>query len=82
MIFLKKIDWHEGVRPYLYQLLKNHPPTQKGWTTKNVGNTWSEKNFDDLLSLLQSYGYGWIREKGIRNELENMTLRWDSMYKS
>jgi WD40 repeat protein/serine/threonine protein kinase len=54
-------DWDEGARPYLHNFLTLR------------GAAWSEDDFDALLFQLGGAGYGWLRPKGIRRELEKMS---------
>ncbi len=63
--FPAKIDWDEGIRPYLQIFLTLH----KG--------KWNEDDFNKLIHELASMrGYGWVRPDGIRRELGKMTQEY------
>ena len=42
-----------------------------------MGNpVWNDEDFEKLFKNLQHRGYGWLRPKGVRRELERMTQEW------
>ena len=63
--FPDPVDWDEGVRPYLDIFL----------TLRN--GKWTEDDFNKLINELATQrGYGWVKPKGIRRELEKMTTKY------
>ena len=83
-------DWDEGARPYLESFLHAHrpygdvlpqdrQPTDEEVTralTRRGLPVWSEEEFRGILYTLGCAGYGWLRQEGVRRELEKMTLAW------
>jgi WD40 repeat protein len=79
-------DWDEGARPYLENFLvlhtpyaaplpKNRKPSEEEITlalTRSGIPTWTRKDFQNLLYTLGCAGYGWLRPKGVRQQLEKM----------
>ena len=84
-------DWDEGARPYLDIFLRAHKPcglplpqdrhpTDEEVTralTRHGRPVWSEEDFKGLLYTLGCAGWGWLRSKGVRHELEKMTAEWE-----
>jgi WD40 repeat protein/serine/threonine protein kinase len=80
------VDWDEGARPYLEAFLTLHTPDAgqlpqdreptgdevKLALTRHGKPTWTEADFQDLRRKLGYGGYGWLREEGVRNKLEEM----------
>jgi WD40 repeat protein len=83
-------DWEEGARPYLALFLRAHQPyaaelsqdsepTDEEVTmslTRRGRPVWTEQDFEGLLYTLGCAGYGWLRTKGVRRELERMAAEW------
>jgi len=86
---LDPADWDEGARPYLENFLTLHTPyiaalpdgkpseaeiicalTRKGAPIYTVAD------FNHLLETLANAGYGWLRPKGVRSELDKMAESW------
>jgi WD40 repeat protein len=79
-------DWSEGARLYLETFLKQHTPytvtlpNNKKTTEEEITLSltrqgiplWTEKDFENLLYTLGCAGYGWLRSKGVRQQLESM----------
>jgi len=60
------VDWNEGVRPYLYMFLRKHD------------GEWERKQLLSLLyDLATQYGYGWVKPRGILDELEKMAAKYN-----
>jgi hypothetical protein len=74
--FPEPADWDEGARPYLQIFLTLHPSHREGLLGRKVIPSWTEVEFQRLLSDLQHRGYGWLRPEGVRRELEKMTRKW------
>jgi WD40 repeat protein/serine/threonine protein kinase len=84
-------DWDEGAReylqtflilqtPYPYSLPMDRKPTDEEVTqalTRRGKPTWSDSDFQRLLYTLGCAGFGWLREEGVRRELESMAASWD-----
>jgi len=82
-------DWDDGAAVYLQDFLTLHTPFQAELpagreptedeitrTLTRAGTpTWSEDDFQQLLSTLRTAGYGWLRPEGIRRKLEQMAGR-------
>ncbi len=80
-------DWDDGAKPYLTnfltlhtpyagQLPVNREPTEEEIElalTRRGMPSWTEDDFQKLLTELQSRGYGWLREAGVRKKLGEMT---------
>ena len=57
-------DWDEGARPHLQASLA---------TSRARAHTrCSEEEIQQLLGVLEDAGYGWLRERGVRAELQRM----------
>jgi len=81
-------DWDEGAKPYLDtfltlhtpyrgQLPKDHEPTEeeiKLALTRRGKPTWTETDFQGLLTELGTRGYGWLRPEGVRRKLEELAV--------
>jgi len=79
-------DWDESARPYLENFLTLHnpfagqlsqgrKPTEeeiKLALTRKGKPTWTEADFQSLLTELGRRGYGWLREDGVRQKLEEL----------
>lgn len=52
-------DWDEGAKPHLLNFLTLHP-------------NWDETDFTHLLRNLQTWGFGYIREEGVRQKLREL----------
>jgi len=66
-------DWDKGARPYLQNFLTLH--TSHGFFRRRK-SSWTEEDFQDLLTQLGYAGYGWLRPEGVRRELEGMASQW------
>jgi WD40 repeat protein/serine/threonine protein kinase len=85
--FPEPADWDEGACPYLESFLTLHTPDAeklsqecesseeeiKRFLTRQGMPNWTEEDFQGLLTELGYRGYGWLREKGVRRKLEEMT---------
>ena len=58
--FPEEKEWDEGARKYLEIFLKLR------------NGKWEEEDFQHLIKDLTHRGYGWLKEKGVRKELEIM----------
>jgi len=79
-------DWDEGARPYLANFLilhtpwtgklpKDREPTEEeiiGALTRSGKPTWTEVDFQGLLTELGTRGYGWLQPEGVRQKLEEL----------
>jgi len=82
----QQADWDEGARPYLEsfltlqtpfagQLPQGRRPTEeeiKHALIRKGRPTWTEADFQGLISSLGPRGYGWLRPEGVRRKLEEM----------
>jgi hypothetical protein len=79
-------DWDEGARPYLENFLTCHTPfagkipkvrepteeeVQQALTRQGTPS-WTEEDFQGLLTELGYAGYGWLRPEGVRRKLQEM----------
>jgi hypothetical protein len=83
-------DWDEGVRPYLETFLTLHTPYSaappadylpseheiRAALTRGGPPSWTDADFQQLISELGDRGYGWLRPEGVRRELKKMTADW------
>ena len=83
-------DWDEHARPWLSNFLTLHTPVagqlpaegaraeeQTQLDLPQRGNPqWTEDDFNHLLQILGHAGYGWLRPKGVRWELQEMAADW------
>jgi hypothetical protein len=81
-------DWDEGARPYLETFLTLHTPFAgeiplnlkpseeeiKQFLTRQGQPTWSEEDFQGLMTQLGQRGYGWLRDDGVRKKLEEIVM--------
>ena len=61
--------------PYTVTLPNNKKTTEEEITlslTRQGIPLWTEKDFENLLYTLGCTGYGWLRSKGVRQQLESM----------
>jgi hypothetical protein len=65
-------DWDEGARPYLANFLTLHMPYGPDGLGRMGVPTWTEGEFQQLLTELGYRGYGWLRPEGVRRELGQM----------
>ena len=84
--FPDPVDWDEGARPYLETFLTLHTPyagelpTDRDPSKKEVQRalsrqghpSWSEDDFERLLTEMAWRGFGWLRPEGVRRKLEEM----------
>jgi len=82
----QQADWDEGARPYLETFLTLHTPYSAQLPedrepseeeiqlvlTKQGEPTWTEADFQSLLTELGRRGYGWLREEGVRRKLQEL----------
>jgi WD40 repeat protein/serine/threonine protein kinase len=81
-------DWDEGAGKHLANFLTLHTPyaaeiprllaTQPRVTrclTRQGEQTWNPSDFQALLYALGCAGYGWLRPRGVRRQLERMANR-------
>jgi WD40 repeat protein len=78
-------DWDVGARPFLEQFLTLHSPYRTETPNeadvtlllqRKVKPSWEEDDFGELLIVLASAGYGWLRPEGVRRQLEKMAAHW------
>jgi WD40 repeat protein/serine/threonine protein kinase len=79
-------NWDEEARRHLEIFLTAHTETapatwplgrpRRGPEGHGGKSAWDENDFQDLLFQLGCAGYGWLREKGVREELERMASDW------
>ena len=81
--------WDDGALPYLEiflrqhtpyaeQLSKDRGPTEeeiRQYLTNNGKPTWTEEDVQDLLTELGHRGYGWLKPKGVRDKLRELTQK-------
>jgi len=86
----ESVDWNEGTRPYLQSFLALHTPCAvmlpveeaisedqlRLAFTRRGRPSWSEDDFQGLITRLQHAGYGWLRPEGVRAELKRMAQEW------
>ena len=65
-------NWDEGARPYLEIFLTLHTPVGPDGFTHVGTPTWTEGDFQRLLTELRYRGYGWLRPEGVRRRLEEL----------
>ncbi|MFZ4589352.1 MAG: protein kinase domain-containing protein [Ignavibacteria bacterium] len=71
------VDWDEKVRPYLEIFLELHNSNGSNEKSRIRKPNWSEDDFNIFYYDLMNRGFGYIKYKGIRNELEKMTRYWN-----
>jgi len=54
------VDWDDGALPYVKNFLTFTP-------------SYSESDFDRLITELQNRGYGWLRPEGVRAKLQELS---------
>jgi WD40 repeat protein len=74
--FPEPVDWDEGAHPYLFNFLTLHPPIHKRLRSIPLLQTWTEEDFQDLLTQLSYCGFGWLRPEGIKRQLKKMAKEW------
>jgi len=65
-------DWDDGAQPYLDIFLALHTPYGPDGLSRQGVPSWTEKDFQKLLTELQIRGYGWLRPEGVRRKLEEL----------
>jgi hypothetical protein len=65
-------DLDDGARPSLEIFLTIHCQCGKDGISPARKPTWTEDDFQKLLTDLQYRGYGWLRPEGVRKKLEEM----------
>lgn len=84
------VEWDSGAGPYLQQFLVLHTPYGasapedgsdnqrriRRALTRRGAPQWEDADFGRLLHLLGCGGYGWLDQRGIRNELERASSNW------
>jgi WD40 repeat protein/serine/threonine protein kinase len=87
------VDWDEGARPTLEMFLRCHTPYAETLPaerepsqqeiqqalTRQGAPAWNEEDFQGLLHQLRTAGYGWLRQEGVRNQLEHMASTWKTL---
>jgi WD40 repeat protein/serine/threonine protein kinase len=74
--FPNPADWVEDARPYLEIFLSLHTPYDPDGLSRVGPPTWTDADFQQLLTELGYRGYGWLRPEGVRRELEKMARDW------
>lgn len=70
-------DWDEDARRSLEIFLAAHTPAKTSlWRRSRP--TWTEDDFQTLLTGLSHAGYGWLRPAGVRRALKKVARRWRS----
>ena len=84
-------DWDEGARPYLSVFLTTHTPyimnmpadsepserQVRNALTRRGSASWTEKEFQQFLYMLDCAGYGWLSPERVRSELDKMAGKWE-----
>jgi WD40 repeat protein len=74
--FPELAEWDEGARPYLEIFLTLHTPYGPDGLSRVGTPTWTEDDFQKLLTELGYRGYDSLRPQGVRRELEKMARDW------
>ena len=74
--FPEPADWDEGARPHFEIFLTLQCPVGDDGLTRVGRPSWTEGDFQRLLTDLQYRGFGWLRPDGMRRQLEKMTAEW------
>ncbi len=83
-------DWDEGARSYLETFLTLQTPYASPLPRGRLVTTqevlaaltrcgrpeWSANDFSRVMHTLGCAGYGWLRQEGVRRELERMSHEW------
>jgi WD40 repeat protein/anti-anti-sigma regulatory factor len=83
-------DWDEGARSYLETFLTLHTPhgaelpDEVEPTSEQIADalarkgrpSWSQEDFQELLTTLRHAGYSHLRSEGVKRELEAMAAGW------
>ena len=70
--FPQETPWNDGALAYLEAFLYLHRVVAPDKISRQGKSVWDEKAFSHLMDNLGFYGYGWLREEGVRNKLEEM----------
>ena len=70
--FPDPVDWDDGARAFLEIFLTLHTPYVSDGLSREGHPSWSDEEFEQLLTDLGWRGYGWLRPEGVRTELEEM----------
>ncbi|MBF0518657.1 MAG: protein kinase [Nitrospirae bacterium] len=87
LIYKKPIDWDEGALPYIELFINQHTPYAsnipldreptnseiKLALTRRGKVSWTEEDFLKLNDEIAYAGYGWLKTKGVRLKLYNLT---------
>jgi len=83
-------EWDDGAQSHLETFVTLHTPCQgplprgreptheelTAALTRSGKPTWTEADFQGLITTLQHAGFGWLRPEGVRRELEKMAAEW------
>ena len=69
-------DWDEGARSCLETFLTLHCPCDEDGINRVGEPRFTEEDFDQLLIELGHRGFGWLRPKQVRKQLEQMAEEW------
>jgi len=69
-------DWDESARPLLDDFLARQRRLDADGIGRSGPPTWDDDGFEALLARLRWAGYGWLRETGVRRELERAANRF------
>jgi WD40 repeat protein len=75
--FPEQVDWDNGARPYLQNFLSLHKPYAFDGITSHGKPKWDEAEFQIFLHSLGRFGYGWLKEEGVRRRLVEMAEKDD-----
>jgi WD40 repeat protein/serine/threonine protein kinase len=75
--FPEQVDWDNGARPYLQNFLMLHKPYGPDGITSHGKPKWDEAEFQIFLRSLGRFGYGWLKEEGVRRKLVEMAEKDD-----
>ncbi|MFZ4590378.1 MAG: protein kinase domain-containing protein [Ignavibacteria bacterium] len=75
--FPKPLNWDESIRPYLDIFLELHRPYGSDGISRIGKPNWTNDDFIKFYCELKNRGFGYIKPRGIRKELERMTREWN-----
>jgi len=70
------VDWDEAARPYLETFLVLHTARSEDGLSLEGEPQWSADDLEHLMATLRCHGFGYIKDSGVRHELEEMTAHW------
>ena len=69
-------DWDEDARAFLDSFLMRHCAYGEDGVSRVGQPLWTDDDFTTLLTDLQYCGFGWLRQTGVRQQLQSMTENW------